>query len=93
MGMGTNVKYKGKWISMENAIKLRKEDSVGITEEVLEEVLKEETVETLEEVIEPIQEKTEDLVKQYEEVSGKKISPRFRNNKEWLKTNINKYNK
>ena len=48
MSMGTFVKYKGQWISMERAIKLRQEENKvtqeEVTPEVVEEIIEEEVV-------------------------------------------------
>ena len=98
--MNQMVKRNGKWIPMERAIKMREGENIKEVTPIIE-----EATESVEENIEEIgvelpeeenksNEKTlEELVKEYEEVSGKNVSIRFKKNREWLIENINKYNK
>ena len=98
--MNQMVKRNGKWIPMEIAIKMREGENTKEVTPIIE-----EATESVEENIEEIgvelpeeenksNEKTlEELVKEYEEVSGKNVSIRFKKNREWLIENINKYNK
>ena len=102
--MSTKVKFEGRWVEMSWLIKYKASKTTPLPEKtpVVNSTpipVEEEVVSTVTSVIEEKEEESEvsipevsveSLREEYMNLSGKGISPKVRNNREWLQENINK---